>query len=93
MFEGLGGAYLSEASFIYSTLGCAPGLTHKHNTKHAKGKRASLLRKFVNYGRKKFYSFGRRFLTFSFSEFKEDDDEIKFGIFPELMVSTEATAI
>jgi len=30
MFSGMGGAYLSEAPFRCSTLGQAPGLTHKH---------------------------------------------------------------
>jgi hypothetical protein len=61
--------------------------------KLANDKHSILLRKLVNYGRKKLYNIGRRFLTFSFSEFKEHDDEKKFGIFPELRVSTEATAI
>jgi hypothetical protein len=30
MFAGKAGAYLSEAPFKCSTLGKAPGLTHKH---------------------------------------------------------------
>ncbi len=33
MFAGKARAYPSEASFRYSTLGQAPGLTHKHQTK------------------------------------------------------------
>jgi hypothetical protein len=52
-------AYPSEAPFRCSTLGYAPGLTHKHKTRLgrlARDKHSSLLRKSVNYGRKKFYS-------------------------------------
>jgi hypothetical protein len=45
-------AYLSEAPFSYSTLGKAPGLTHKHYTRLKRlfrDKRSSLFRIFVNY--------------------------------------------
>ncbi len=41
-----------------ASFGKAPGLTHKHQTKLerlASDKHSSLLRKSVNYGRKKFY--------------------------------------
>ncbi len=47
--------------FGSSTLGQAPGLTHKHQNRLerlGKDKHSSLVRKFVNYGRKKFYSIG-----------------------------------
>jgi hypothetical protein len=46
-----------------STLGEAPGLAHKQKTKLerlARYKHSSLLRKFVTYGRKKFYNIGPR---------------------------------
>jgi hypothetical protein len=42
-----------------STLGYAPGLTHKHKAeleRPPKDKHSSLLRKFVNCGHKKFYN-------------------------------------
>ncbi len=44
-----------------STLGYAPGLAHKHYTRLerlARDKQCSLLRKYINYGRKKFYRIG-----------------------------------
>ncbi len=53
------GAYQSEAPFRCSNLGQAPGSTRKHKTKLerlARDKHSSLLRKFVNYGNKKFYN-------------------------------------
>jgi hypothetical protein len=59
MFVGKTGAYPSEAPFRCSTLGYAPGLIHKLQTrleKLARNKCSSLLRKFVNYGCKKFYN-------------------------------------
>jgi hypothetical protein len=45
------------------TLGFVPGLTHKRQTRLsilAKDKHPSLLRKSINYGRKKFDNFGTR---------------------------------
>ncbi len=63
MFAGKAGAYPSEASFSYSTLGCAPDLTDKHLSrleKLARDKHSSLLRKFVNYGQKIFYTLDRK---------------------------------
>ncbi len=54
---------MTEVHFRCSTLGLAPGLTHKHYTRPAilaRDKHSSLLRKSVNYGRKKFYSIGPR---------------------------------
>ncbi len=54
MFAGKAGAYTSEVPFRCSTLGWAPGFTHKHQTRLerlAKDKHSSLLRKSVNYGR------------------------------------------
>ncbi len=59
MFAGKARAFPSKAPFRYSTLGQAPGLIHKHQTRLerlAKDKHFSLLRKSVNYSRKKFYS-------------------------------------
>ncbi len=58
------GAYPSEAPFKCSTLGQAPGLAHEHSTRLerlAKDKHSSLLRKSVNYVRKKFYRIGACF--------------------------------
>jgi hypothetical protein len=55
------GAYPSEAPFRYSPLGQAASLAHKHYPRLemlARVIHSSLLRKFVNYGRKKFYNFG-----------------------------------
>ena len=51
-------AYPSEAPFRCSTLGQAPGLTLKHQTRLAKDKHSILLRESVNYGCKKLYSTG-----------------------------------
>ncbi len=56
-------AYMSEAPFRErcSTLGQAPSLTHKHQTRLerlARDKHSGLLRKSVNYGRNKFYDTG-----------------------------------
>ncbi len=48
-------------TFRCSTLGQASGLTNKHQTRLerlARDKHSSLSRKFVNYGRKKFYRIG-----------------------------------
>ncbi len=59
MFVGKARAYPSEAHLRFSTLGQAPGLTHKYKTRLERldrDKRSSLLRTLVNYGRKKFYS-------------------------------------
>ncbi len=52
------GFHPSDAPFRCSTLGQAPGLTHKHQTRLARDKHSSLLQKSVNYDRKKFYSTG-----------------------------------
>ncbi len=67
MIVGKAGAYLAEALFRCSTLGYAPGLTHKHYTRLERlnrNKHSSLLRTFVNYGRKKFYNIGCRGLHY-----------------------------
>ncbi len=59
MFEGKAGAYPNETPFRCSTLGYTPGFIHKHQTRQekiGKGKHSSLLRKFIHYGRKKFYN-------------------------------------
>ncbi len=56
MFQGKAGAYPIEASFMCSTLGQAPGFTHKHYNRFGmlnSDKHSSLLHKSVNYGRKK----------------------------------------
>jgi len=56
MFAGKAKAYPSEAPFRFSTLGYAPGLSHKHKTRLerlARDKRSSLSRKVVIYGSKK----------------------------------------
>ncbi len=61
------GAYPSEAPFRCSTLGQAPGLTHKHQTRLerlAKDKHSSLLRKSVNYGRKFVVQYRPQFFYF-----------------------------
>ncbi len=57
MFAIKAGAYMNESPFRCSTLGYAPGLTHKHLTRLervAKNKHSSLLQKSVNYDRKIF---------------------------------------
>ncbi len=57
MFAGNDRAFPIEAPFRCSTLGQAPGLAHKHQTmleRLATDKHSSLLRIFVNYGRKFF---------------------------------------
>ena len=57
MFVDKARGYLSEALFRCSTLGYAPGLTHKHQTRLerlAKDKHSGLLQKSVNYSRKSF---------------------------------------
>ncbi len=54
-------AYPSDAPFRCSTLGQAPGLTHKHQTRLEsldRDKHSSLLLTFVNYGCKKFWAPG-----------------------------------
>jgi hypothetical protein len=58
MFVGKAGAYPSQAPFRCSTLGEAHCPTHKHLAGLERDKRSSLLQKFVNYGRKKFYKIG-----------------------------------
>ncbi len=61
MFEGKARVYPGEALFRSSTLGYAPGLTHKYYTELewlAKDKHSSILKTFVNYGRKTFYKIG-----------------------------------
>jgi hypothetical protein len=61
MFAGKVGAYPSEAPLSCSTLGWAPGLTHKHQTRlerFARDKRSSLLRKSVINGQKSFITLG-----------------------------------
>jgi hypothetical protein len=63
MFVGKAGANPSEAPFRCSTLGWAPGLTHKHYTKLlrlARDKNSSFIRTFVNYGHEKFDRIGPR---------------------------------
>jgi hypothetical protein len=56
----MAGAYPSEALFRCFTVGMTPlGLTHKHSTRLERldrDKHSSLLRKSVNYSRKKFYN-------------------------------------
>ena len=55
------GAYQSVTPLGCSTLGQALGPTHKHQTRLerlARDERSSLLRIFVNDGRKKFYNIG-----------------------------------
>jgi hypothetical protein len=52
MFVGKAVVYLSEVPSRCSTLGLAPGLTHKHPTRlerPTRDKHSSLLGKFVNY--------------------------------------------
>ena len=60
MFVSKAGAYPSEALFRCSTLGQAPGLTHKHTwlERPAREKHSSLLRTSENYICKKFYNIG-----------------------------------
>ncbi len=61
VIAGKARAYPSDAFFSCSTLGYAPGLTHKHQTRVerlARVKHSSVLRKFINYGPKKFYRIG-----------------------------------
>ncbi len=66
VFAGKAETYPSDAPLKCSTLGSAPGLTHKYKTRLerlARDKHSSLLRKSVNYGSKKFYSTGPWQLT------------------------------
>jgi len=61
MFVSKAGAYLNEAPLRCSTLGCAPSLTHQHETKlerPARDKHSSLLDTFVNYRCKRFMTLG-----------------------------------
>ncbi len=54
----IGSKPTSEASFRCCTLGQAPSFTHKHQTRlemFVRDKCSSLLQKFVDYSRKKFY--------------------------------------
>jgi hypothetical protein len=63
MFADKASAYLSEAPFRCSTLGYAPGLSHKHQTRLerlVREKQSSLLQKSLKYSRKKFYATGPR---------------------------------
>ncbi len=63
MFVGKARAYPSDVTFSCCTLGWAPGITHKYQTRLerlTRDKCFSLLRKFVHYGRKKFYNIGPR---------------------------------
>ncbi len=62
MFESKAGAYPSESPLRYFTIGPAPGLIHKHQTRLESPARynSSFLRRFVNHGRKKFYNIGPR---------------------------------
>jgi hypothetical protein len=58
MFVAKAGAYHREEQLKCTALGLAPGLSYKQWTRlerPARDKHFSLLRKFVNYGRKKFY--------------------------------------
>jgi hypothetical protein len=62
MFVSKDGAYPNEAPGC-STLGQAPGLTHKQSTsleRPTRDKHSSFSRTFENYGRKKFYNIGTR---------------------------------
>ncbi len=55
------GAYLSKAPSKCSTIGSALSINLKYSTtlgRTAKDKHSSILRKFVNCGRKKFYNTG-----------------------------------
>jgi hypothetical protein len=61
LFVGKARAYLSEATFMWSTIIPAPGLAHKQYArleKLASDKLFSFLQKFVNYARKKFDNIG-----------------------------------
>jgi hypothetical protein len=60
MFVSKTGAYMSEASFRYNTLGQAPGFTHKYWIKLERPDRENtcLLQVFVNYARKKLCNSG-----------------------------------
>jgi hypothetical protein len=61
MFVGKAEDHPIEESFRCSALGQAPGLALKQKTRLerlARDKNSSLLRKFVNYGREKFYNIG-----------------------------------
>ncbi len=52
---------MSLAPFRCYTLGYAPGLTHRHETRLeglSRDKHSGLLRKYVTYGRKKVYNTG-----------------------------------
>ncbi len=63
MFASKARAYPGEATFRFSTLVKAPGLTRKHlirMEKLARDKRSSLSQTFVTYVRKKFYNIGHR---------------------------------
>jgi hypothetical protein len=59
MLVGKARVYLRVEQLKCASLGKAPGLTCKHWTRldrSAREKHSSLLRKFVNYGRKRFYN-------------------------------------
>ncbi len=61
MFLDKAGAYLSQAPLSCSAVRYAPGFIHKHQTRLerlARDKYISLVRAFVNYGRKSFITLG-----------------------------------
>jgi hypothetical protein len=63
MYAGKAGANPSEATFMCSTLGKAPGLIHKDYTsleRLARNKHSILLRTLINRAYKKFYNIGPR---------------------------------
>jgi len=57
MFVSKAGAYPREEPFRCSNIGWAPGHIHKPLTTAA-DRHSSLLQKFINYGRTKFYNIG-----------------------------------
>jgi hypothetical protein len=82
MFVGKAGEYPSEASFRCSTLGWAPDLAHKHQTRLerlARDKHCSLLQKTVNYGCKKFYRIGPRGILKKASNCDKSDERVLFN--------------
>jgi len=64
VFTGKARAHLSEAPFGCFALGQTPGIAHKYTSlgRPARYKHCSLLWKFLNTGRKKFYRIGPRLL-------------------------------
>ncbi len=60
IFESKSRTYLSETPFGCSTIGQAPALTHKHQSRLKEPARNTHSSLFVNYGRKKLYNIGPR---------------------------------